>query len=283
MKPGYRFDATARTERYFVATLLTHLLISNNFTGLKQLFQQIFDSESCTSLSDDFEIVSELDPLRDGSVQSSIVKKLYQEHKRIAVPDLFLRWGHNCVVIEAKFFTDPAAEELHEQVKLQKEAIKKVQPYTFYNNWEIRYAILTVEAVTKIPIPGIISLTWDQIVAIFNDNDNLSVDMIYAINTIKSAIKRFRQTETSNVSYERLKYVDLINQLPRLINQGKVFIGFTGGLEAFESTTLSEIQHRSHYRVSDVQWTDNWFSLDQFLHHIFSLQGYIKTYNDHGE
>lgn len=147
MKAGYRFDATARAERYFVATLLTHLLLSDGFAGLKRLFYHMFGDETCASLSDDFEIVSELDPLRDGSIQDSAVKKLYQEHKRIAVPDLFLRWGHNCLIIEAKFFTDPAAEELHEQVKLQKEAIKKVQPYTFYKNWEVRYATLTIQPV----------------------------------------------------------------------------------------------------------------------------------------
>lgn len=115
-----------------------------------------------------------------------------------------------------------------------------------------------------------------------NENDK-SAGTLYAINTITSAIKRFKQTESPAISYEKLKYSDLIHQMPRLIEQGKIFIGFTGGLEAFESTTLSKLLQRSHYKVSDIQWSDNWITLDCFLHHIFKLKGYFKTYDDGGE
>src|SRR5262245_2830327 len=163
MSAGYRFDRTARAERYFVDTLFAHFLLADNFAGLRLLFEHIFGSEACTGLDEDFEIVSELDPLRDGSVGNNQVKNLYRQFRRVAVHDIFLHCSHLCLVIEGKFFTDPATEELAKQVNLQREAIDKVKPFTLYKDWQIKFAVLTTTPVKSSLQADITVLSWDTI------------------------------------------------------------------------------------------------------------------------
>ncbi len=110
-----RFDETARSERYFSATLLSRLLMVNEFAGLKALFKDL-DIVPANSLSTDIEIVTELDPLRDGAKANKNIESIFAKEGRMAVPDLFLRWGKRILVIEAKFFTAPTIEDLDAQV-----------------------------------------------------------------------------------------------------------------------------------------------------------------------
>jgi len=119
----YTFDRVARAERYFADTLLPHLLMAHEFMGLKLLFRHVLSQVDFSQFPDDFELVTELDPLRDGSVGNETVRTLYRDLGRVTVPDLFVRWDRYCLVIEAKFFTDPADDELTEQVSLQRKAI----------------------------------------------------------------------------------------------------------------------------------------------------------------
>ena len=44
MESPYRFDQVARTEKYFTASLLTHLLMANNFRGINQFKAEDFRS-----------------------------------------------------------------------------------------------------------------------------------------------------------------------------------------------------------------------------------------------
>lgn len=279
----YRFDTTARAERYFTATLLPHILLSNNFSALRKLFQMIFSNKVCENLPEDFEIVSELDPLRDGSVENQNVKKLYQTFKRIAVPDLFLRWSHLCLVIEAKFFTDPAAEELYTQVKLQQEAIAKVKPYTVYRDWNVKFAVLTVEGTEISTDSNIINLNWEHLLQTLKSDVPVSPDLEYAFHAIRSALQRAKRPESTVITYEKLKFAKLFEQLSRLVAEGKIYIGYTGGIEALESATLTELEQRYHYKVSEYRWSDNWISLDQFLGRVFRLRGLVKSYDDRSE
>jgi hypothetical protein len=130
----YWFSGVARSERYYVATLLSHCLMANDFEGLKELFIKVLGSNACSNLSNDSEIVSELEPLRDGSVYNTHVKELYLKYKRIAVPDLFLRWDNQCIILAAKFFTDPENDALLEQIRGQQDAIDKVKKFTLYKD-----------------------------------------------------------------------------------------------------------------------------------------------------
>jgi hypothetical protein len=280
---SYRFDRAARSERYFVASLLSHLLLTENFTGLKSLFKHVFGDEQCSGLPDDFELVSELDPLRDGSIQNIEVKKLYQEFKRVAVPDLFLRWSQLCLVIEAKFFTDPALEELKEQIRLRRDAIEKVKPFTLYQGWTIKFAALTTKEInlgTDIHV-----LTWEGVLSMMEKALSHSENKGYAIKVIQDALARANQEmeSSSGINFKRLKFDEIMSQLPDLIQKKKIYIGFTGGIEAFSLASEEQLRLRSHYKVSDIRWSDNWITLDQFLRRVFEVRGYFEKYDDRGE
>ena len=188
----YSFDEVARTERYYTSCVLPYLLMHDRFRGLKSLFATVF-SKSELPADDDVEVVTELDPLRDGSVYNSKVKALYKKMRRVAVPDVFLRWGDLIIIIEAKFFTEPTVDELVEQVRLQKQAIGHVLPYTKYKVGEVnlRYAILTVKGIKKAG-NDILSLTWDDIVTIGEAAESTAPDYQYMLNILKQAVERAR-------------------------------------------------------------------------------------------
>ena len=48
-----------------------------------------------------------------------------------------------------------------------------------------------------------------------------------------------------------MKFDDLLTKLPQFIAQGKIFVGFTGGIEALSSVLdIVELVNRSHYKIS---------------------------------
>lgn len=286
MSQGYRFDRTARAERYFVGSMLVHLLMANNFHGLKKLFREIFKDEITPDInsSTDYEIVSELDALRDGSVQNNAVKKLYRELRRVAVPDLFLRWSTKCLVIEAKFFTDPSGGDLVKQINLQKEAIEHVKAYTKYKDFFFKYSALTANP--QGPFLGdVYELSWEELLVWITDKNSASEDELYAHDILRCALDRLaNEVKAGNgITFEKLKFDQLMDNIPRLIKEKKIYIGFTGGISALMESELEELESRSHFKVSDIRWTDNWISLDLFLQKIFAVRGLFDNYDDSSE
>ncbi|OPZ87128.1 MAG: hypothetical protein BWY76_00625 [bacterium ADurb.Bin429] len=273
----YTFDRVARAERYFANTLLPHLLMAHEFSGLKLLFQHVFPGVDFTQAIDDFEIVTELDPLRDGSVGNMAVRTLYRDRGRVAVPDLFVRWDHYCLVVEAKFFTDPADDDLTEQVRLQREAITAIRDHTLYQDqsYQIEHLILCIR---KSCISNAYNLTWEELcdpilAPVLASSD---CDMQYCRRVIEDAITRANREALGKISFTKLSFAELMRNLSTLIEQQKVYIGFTGGEDRLAQASLDELEHRSHYKVSDKRWSDNWISLDQFLHRVFTLKGYCE-------
>ncbi|MCX5999589.1 MAG: hypothetical protein NTU41_08390 [Chloroflexi bacterium] len=276
MADKYRFDQVARAEKYFVDTLLTHFLLSNEFAGLKILFQKVFGEAACSNPSQDFqdfEVVSELDPLRDGKVENSEIERQFRKFGRMAVPDLFLRWSKLCLVIEAKFFTYPSKEELETQLENERKAIESVKRFTIYESWDIRFAILT--SVKTIPPENVFVLTWNDIIEMMKNGGASSSDLEYCRKIIdranRSAMKKV--DPSGRPVFETIKTLDgLLLQLPRLIEQRKVFIGFEGGPDKLASASELDLVNR-RYKVSETKWNDNWLPMDRFLHRVFELRG----------
>ena len=276
---SYSFQDVARSERYFVSSLLCHVLMNNNFEGLQSLFKRILGNETCDSLKLEFEIVSELDPLRDGSVYHNEVKKLYKEFKRIAVPDLFLRWDNQCLIIEAKFFTDPDDGELYEQIRTQMSAIEKVKEFTNYQHMHFYYVALTVNGIQN---NEVLSITWSDVLDIIDILDNKSHDMFYCSHVIKKAVERVRLENKpggNKVTFEKHTLESLILNLPDFIKKGKIYVGFSGGLDALNQTDLVLLEKRSHYKVSDIRWSDNWITIDNIVRRYIELKDYTKVIN----
>lgn len=182
----FKFDEIARSERYFVSTLLTHLLMADDFKGLKTLVRKTHDLHEKPKDDDneDFEVVTELDPVRDVHYYDNGKNNLLNEHGRVAVPDMFLRWGKNILVIEAKFFTDPADEKVVDQVREQQRAIEIVKKYTEYQgDYNFKYAMLTTRSLAdkESKDDKIIRLTWEEIVALIDGLELSSLDNQYCL------------------------------------------------------------------------------------------------------
>jgi hypothetical protein len=277
------FDKVARSERYFTASMLGHLLMVNNFQGLKLLFTKVFGENATRDLPQDFEVVSELDPLRDSGVYNERIKSKYREYGRVAVPDLFLRWSNLIFVVEAKLFTDPATEDLAKQIDAQKEALGLTIGELAYRASQIKHGLLTLRAVQgdRIAGTGIVVLTWGEIIQLFRESgmEKKSEDIRYCLAVLENAISRAEKELQGqrNVVYEKIpNFNALIEKMPKLIKEGRIYIGFSGGFESLRRCRLEELQSRSHYKVSDTKWSDNWIPLDIFLHRVFELRSYLK-------
>lgn len=273
MKKHY-FHDVARSERYYTSTLLAHLLMSNDFEGVKLLFKYLFkDFEN--EDSDDFEIVTELDPLRDGSVSNKDIKQLYRDNGRVAVPDVFIRWGTKVIVIEAKFFTHPNDEDLEKQVLEQKRALELIIKKTNYNVKDIEYCLLTIRRTDNTLIQNIHWITWDDIIRLFNTNysKNHPKNIAYTIDIINNAIERAKkETEKTDVKYSHINTIDeLVAKLPELIKNGEVWVGFSEK-EPLEDISLEYLEKRSHYRVSKKPYSKNWIRIDELVRRYISVK-----------
>ncbi len=268
------FHDVARSERYFTATLLPHLLMADGFRGIKLLFKYIFDDK--INEPDDFEIVTELDPVRDGSVYNSNIKKIFKESGRIAVPDIFIRWGMRILAIEAKFFTQPTADELNEQIKLQWDALSAIISSTHYDLENIHQCLLIInEPIGKID-SQIKILTWSEILDLLTSHnmDLLSNDNKYAFDILRNSIKRAKKelAKTTDVTYSIINDIEtLVSQMPSLIESGNIWVGFSEGIE-LDTIDLNYLRQRDHYRVSDKKYTSNWIRIDELITKYISLK-----------
>lgn len=276
---SYTFDQVARAERYFADTLLPHLLLAQEFMGLKQLFHHVLPSVDFSQVPETFEVVTELDPLRDGSVGNGAIRELYRDLGRVAVPDLFVRWDRYCLVIEAKFFTDPADDDLAEQVSLQRKAIATIREHTQYHDqsYQFEHVILGIR---HCQIQQVHSITWDELcdVILAPVLTRHESDIQYCQQVIRDAITRAKREREAvgRINFTKMKFAELMGNISTLIQQQKVYIGFVGGERQLAIATLDGLENRSHYKVSDERWSENWITLDQFLHRVFQLKGYCK-------
>ncbi|MBP7678787.1 MAG: hypothetical protein KA096_00015 [Bacteroidales bacterium] len=271
----YFFQDVARAERYFTATLLPHLLMINNFEGVKILFRHVYNDNNLSE-PDDFEIVTELDPVRDGSVYNDDVRKIYKELGRIAVPDLFIRWGKRILAIEAKFFTEPTSDELQDQLKLQWDALSAIIAQTNYDPSNIQQCLLLINAPKDKLSPNIIILTWDEVVGLFDKySTNLHItDCYQVLSILKGSIARARMElqRASEVTYTKVSNIEeLIILLPKLIESKKVWVGFSEGI-SLDEIDLDYLLHRSHYRVSNKKHSPNWIRIDELIAKYISLK-----------
>lgn len=278
MIEGYRFDETARSERYFSGALFTHLLMANNFLFLKELFKDIFSEEEIKKNAEnldenDIEIVAELDPLRDGAIVNNDVRKFFKENGRVAVPDLFLRQSKLCLVIEAKFFTNPRRKTLQKQVNSQKRAINTVKNSTKYFDCMFKFATLTSG---KIDVDGdTYPLYWSHILELANKIQTKSPDIEYAIQQIQDALERTKQNADRNLplEIERMDYEQLLEYLSEEINRKNHFVGFVGGLFALQKAGDEYLRRRKYKVTTEIGLIKkNWISGDDIWSRISAIR-----------
>ncbi|MCP4118013.1 MAG: hypothetical protein GY737_21960 [Desulfobacteraceae bacterium] len=274
----YRFDSVARSERYFTATLLSHLLMAQDFLGLQAIFDALSIVPSRASNSDNFELISELDPLRDGSTQNERIRNLFQEHGRLAVPDLFLRWNDQLLIVEAKFFTSPNDDDCVEQIRAQKKAIELVLPETAYATSNISYAVLIVQRTSGLKsLPGDIRfITWSDLIVSLSEafSGRETPDVSYCFDVLRRAEQRARkELEKPEWTHKRITNLQaLLSGLPKLVEENLIYVGFKGGERRLMQASLEELEQRDHYKLSDVRWSSNWLRVDLLIGRYLSLK-----------
>jgi len=274
---AYTFDKVARSERYFTASIFSHILMANEFEGLRLLFEKIFGEERCELLKGEFEVVTELEPLRDGSVVNEDIKKIFKTEGRGAVPDLFLRWADIALVIEAKFFTSPALDDIKAQLKNQKDVIELIKSKTAYKNMDINYGILILsdELEESAADADIKILTWQNVVEWFKKSleSKGKKDIAYCLQVLSLAIDRARdEIKVNKINFNTVKFDELIKSINEYIESGKIYIGFKGGKKELFESSLKSLENRRHYKISDTKWSDNWITIDVFLKRIIQLK-----------
>ncbi len=276
----FAFHDVARSERYFTATLLSHLLMANNFEGLKILFNHL-EIKPIDTTNKEFEIVTELDPLRDGGAVNTFIKDTFRQEGRVAVPDIFLRWGEQILVIEAKFFSLPIEEALEAQLNEQKRAISLVVDKTVYESTKITYSLLLIDKTGVTNTSDAKLMTWDDVINLFNPVlSSLSDDCKYSLKVIEQSIIRAKdellKTSKTKVTWIEIKTIEeLIKGLSDNIDNGYRYVGFSEGLDN-PILTPDFFEKRSCYRISKIKWTHNWYEVEKVISKYISLKYWEK-------
>ena len=266
------FSWTARSERHFSALLLPHLLMSNNFAGCRALFNELQLIRGEELRADDVEIVAELNPMRDVAARAAEFDEAAPERQGQVVPDLFLRMGGSALVIEAKFFTHPSASKIAGQLKAQREAIERVLPFTRYEDCAFRYLALTVARPTGRPDwdEDMACMTWHEVISVLEPvvEAGGSRDTAYALEELRKAVERSAAERRSSKENGRCASIDeLLCRAPALLDDGNLYIGFTGGERALAEATHQDMVSRGHYKYSDRKPNKNWIPLHSVISH----------------
>ncbi len=269
-----KFSDTARSERHFSAMLLPHLLLANNFAGLRALFRSLDRFKGADVDSNDIEIVAELNPIRDFG-EPPIDSNIPQ-----SVPDLFLRIGENVLVIEAKFFTYPSEKKIDEQITSQRKAIESRLEGTRYKCYSFHYLALTVHDELN-PYPNLgddmSHLTWQKVIEVLEPvvNNAKSLDLKYVLAELKYAVQRSadEQSKSGSVEEGRCKTIqELYQRAPELLAQGYCYIGFTGGVDELKSKNLDDLEKRDHYKYSSCKPNNNWVPMGEVILRYLKLK-----------
>lgn len=277
-KMATTFSGTARSERHFTALLLPHLLMADNFAGCRALFEDLGLSEGKAIEPGDVEIVAELNPVRDVGEPAMDSGPASGWERSQVVPDLFIRMGDSALVIEAKFFTHPAASTVADQLRSQREAIDRVLPNTGYERCSFHYLALTVLPLTE-------SADWDEQASQRTWSDVISLlepvvsadaapETAYALKKLKEAVERSR-AEAGPSPRERGRCESikaLLQHAKDLLENGNKYIGFYGGERALADATVRDMERRPHYKYSDCKPNRNWIPLHSVVSHYLKLK-----------
>jgi len=255
--------------------------MDRNFEAARKLFMKYFGGDQQTI--NDFELVTELDAIRDGSVQDENLSKIFKEEGRIAVPDIFLRCGNNCLVIEAKMFTYPTDDEMNKQLLAQKKLIDRFTREGYYADHVFKQLLIATD---KYTLAGFECLTWqilkDEIIA---EDNNGTPESNYCRRVLFSAIARAQTEAETSGPGDSIRVTpqgnssaiqQLIERSSTMIKDGYVFVGIDGGSEQLKITTADELRARSHYKVGKRKRSaENWLLIGTVLNRIIETGAHI--------
>ena len=113
-------------------------------------------------------------------------------------------------------------------------------------------------------------MTWREVISVLEpvvDADR-SRDTAYALEALRDAVERSTAEMRSSKENGRCASIDeLLRIAPALLEDGNLYIGFTGGKRALAEATVEEMEARDHYKYSDRKPNENWIPLHSVISH----------------
>jgi len=137
---------------------------------------------------------------------------------------------------------------------------------------EIKYCALTVEKQDY--TDEIIGITWSELIKILNTDNNL-LEYKYYFDILTEAIDRAskeNKNEKSDYHLEKVSFNELVENISKYIKDGKVFVGFSEGVEALNKMSLEDLKNRDHYKLAKTKISNNWITIDKIIGKYIELK-----------
>ncbi len=184
MKKG--FHEYCRSEKFFSATLLSYLLINNNFEGLRRFLSFLNDrkffplhnndirkpiQEKILSSSSDIHYATEMNIIQDLCHNGYLInpESLKKKIKGEAIPDIISVIGDLILIIEVKYYTNYYESKLSQQLAQQKYIFDVLKDlYGKDDMGELHICICP----DKISLTNSYVITWEEIYNLFKHTPN---------------------------------------------------------------------------------------------------------------
>jgi hypothetical protein len=276
-----RVDDIVRTERYFTAGLLVHLLLADNFAGVRELFSLLADrgilspgTAMAPLAPDTVQVIAELAVRRDLLRLPGIPTIDSEDDVPRDVIDVVVIVGETLVAIEAKFFSPTNLAAIGAQLATQRAALRLLERHADAGIAHVCHVFLsadpTVEATQLWPsdTPDVGVLTWTNIAELA---ERLQGADAYVTQRLRRALDRYAVEFGDGESGRNWADIEALDAvLQRCQAHGRdVLIGFTGGLAALEARPWSELMRRRYKwdRTAGgvgMKLARNWIRGDQF-------------------
>lgn len=179
------FHNYCRSEKFFSATLLSYLFLSDNFKGLKDFFKYLnnnfmyplcnnelkkIDIESIINFQDihyttEMNVIQDLIYGKQFINTNSFIRKKGKE----AIPDIIAVVDNIILIIEVKYYTNYHEHGIYIQMENQKYIFDVLKD--FYGKMDMEELHICV-CPDKISIKNGYVVTWEEICNIFRDTPN---------------------------------------------------------------------------------------------------------------
>lgn len=189
------FHNYCRSEKFFSATLLSYLLINNNFNGLKRFlsylneksFYPLYNNgiqkpiqEDLIASTNDVHFATEMNVIQDLShIGHSInPESLKKKIKGEAIPDVISVIGEIILIIEVKYYTNYYESKLSQQLDQQKYIFDVLKDLYGNDDMGVLHVCICPD---RISLANGYVITWEEIYNLFKNTPNCE----FALSSLK--------------------------------------------------------------------------------------------------
>lgn len=264
MEGAMRIDDIVRTERYFSAGLLLHLLLANDFAGVRHLLKLLHDRGIVPPgvVAEPFDpnaiqVIAELAVWRDLLKHPSPPIFDPDTHVPRDVIDVVVIVGGLLVAIEAKFFSPTRLLDIRHQLASQRQALQQLDKYPAAGIQHVCQIVLTADPTVdasslRLPMtPDVGVITWMDIAEMA---EQLQGKEAYMVQRLRCALDRYAIEFGGGEAGPNWAGIEgLTAVLQRCRTYGaSVVVGYAGG--------EAELRQRPRPELNDRRFKWDWAS-----------------------